>query len=320
MKSIRYQSHICAVALLFSSTLSAQTQVPNTFRQGEPARADEVNANFSALESAVNQNAGDIAANADDIAANAEGIAGNAADIAGNAADIAAVGEGIQAAVAANSEAIADLESTVDDQELKLSILEHDMDLVLDRVIPCGEYRLYGCTQSTSADGTVFERRVFWGGIYNVASYIDPTAAVVGDSLFFAIPIADGDDFQNLWIGGSSNLTRTLSSKWGAVLVDNCVNPTVELVRTGEPASTRLVVNDGSFYRAKRDAGGQYGPIVDTVDVTGQTYGLINPQTPGNIVEACTMVSDKTGLYDVYEIEFKFNVFDGRFDSVWTHQ
>jgi hypothetical protein len=32
------------------------------------------------------------------------------------------------------------------------------------------------------------------------------------------------------------------------------------------------------------------------------------------------MVSDKTGLYDVYEIEFKFNVFDGRFDSVWTHQ
>ena len=91
-------------------------------------------------------------------------------------------------------------------------------------------------------------------------------------------------------------------------------------MRTGEPASTRLVVNDGSFYRAKRDAGGQYGPIVDTVDVTGQTYGLINPQTPGNIVEACTMVSDKTGLYDVYEIEFKFNVFDGRFDSIWTHQ
>jgi len=52
----------------------------------------------------------------------------------------------------------------------------------------------------------------------------------------------------------------------------------------------------------------------------GQMYGVINPQTPGRFVEACTMVSDKTGLYDVYAIESKFNVFDGRFDSLWTHQ
>jgi hypothetical protein len=206
------------------------------------------------------------------------------------------------------------------DHDLQISHLENDMDRVLERVMACGDYRLYGCTQATSADATIFERGIFWGGVYNVASYIDPLAADPGDSLFFAIPTVDEHDFGNLWIGGSSNLTRTLSGEMGAVLVDSCDNPTVELVRTGEPASTRLVVNSGNFYRARRDANGEYGPILETVDVTGQMYGLINPQTPGNIVEACTLVTDQTGLYDVYAIDMKFNVFDGRFDSPWTHQ
>ena len=71
---------------------------------------------------------------------------------------------------------------------------------------------------------------------------------------------------------------------------------------------------------ATRDAGGNYGPIINTVDVTGRTYGLINPQTPGNIIETCTLVTDQSGLYDVYAIDLKFNIFDGRFNSLWTHQ
>jgi len=57
---------ICRVAgltaLLFSGTTLAQTQVPNTFQAGQPASAAEVNENFSALESAVDKNADDIAA------------------------------------------------------------------------------------------------------------------------------------------------------------------------------------------------------------------------------------------------------------------
>lgn len=232
-----------------------------------------------------------------------------------------AAGQSIVAIAENGSVTCADTDSPlVADHDIQISHLENDMDRVLERVMSCGDYRLYGCTQATSADGTIFQRGIFWGGMYNVASYTDPLAEDSGDGYFYAIPIADQFDFENLWIGGSANLTRTLNPEWSAVLVDNCDNPSVELVRTGEPASTRLVVNNGAFYRARRDAAGEYGPILDTVDVTGQMYGLINPQTPGNIVEACTLVTDQTGLYDVYAIDMKFNVSDGRFDSRWTHQ
>ncbi len=51
------------IALMISGNIYAQTQVPNTFQTGQPARAAEVNANFSTLESAANQNAADISAN-----------------------------------------------------------------------------------------------------------------------------------------------------------------------------------------------------------------------------------------------------------------
>ena len=50
------------VALMFGGLAIGQTQVPNTFSSGQPARAAEVNANFSELESAANQNALDIQA------------------------------------------------------------------------------------------------------------------------------------------------------------------------------------------------------------------------------------------------------------------
>ena len=48
------------VALLFSGLAMGQTQVPNDFTAGTPARAVEVNANFDALETAIDQNATDI--------------------------------------------------------------------------------------------------------------------------------------------------------------------------------------------------------------------------------------------------------------------
>jgi len=51
---------IGVVALTFSGLATGQTQVPNDFTAGQPARAAEVNANFDALEAAIDQNATDI--------------------------------------------------------------------------------------------------------------------------------------------------------------------------------------------------------------------------------------------------------------------
>jgi hypothetical protein len=67
---------ISAIVLLLSSSVFAQTQVPNTFQSGQPARASEVNENFSELETAVNQNASDVTSNAAVIAANTNAIQG----------------------------------------------------------------------------------------------------------------------------------------------------------------------------------------------------------------------------------------------------
>lgn len=54
---------VFGIALLMTSgDVLAQTQVPNTFTSGTPARAAEVNANFDALEAAIAQNATDIQA------------------------------------------------------------------------------------------------------------------------------------------------------------------------------------------------------------------------------------------------------------------
>jgi hypothetical protein len=54
------KSIICTAAIFVASAAFGQTQVPVTFQAGQPALAADVNANFTTLESAVNQNADDI--------------------------------------------------------------------------------------------------------------------------------------------------------------------------------------------------------------------------------------------------------------------
>lgn len=54
------QKIICAAAIFIASSALGQTQVPVTFQAGQPALAADVNSNFTTLQSAINQNAGDI--------------------------------------------------------------------------------------------------------------------------------------------------------------------------------------------------------------------------------------------------------------------
>lgn len=51
---------IILVTVGYAAVAIGQTEVPNTFQAGQPARASEVNANFSSLVSAIDQNADEI--------------------------------------------------------------------------------------------------------------------------------------------------------------------------------------------------------------------------------------------------------------------
>lgn len=62
--------------------------IPNKFKANTPAVAAEVNANFTAVETEVDDNAADIAINTNNIDANTVNISTNEGDISGNAAAI----------------------------------------------------------------------------------------------------------------------------------------------------------------------------------------------------------------------------------------
>ena len=77
--------------------MGSEVSLPHTFKPNTPAKAAEVNANFTAVKSAVRdnvdtirQNVGKITTNTNDIAANKTVIQTNANDIATNANDITA--------------------------------------------------------------------------------------------------------------------------------------------------------------------------------------------------------------------------------------
>lgn len=55
---------VSTLILLVSGAAFGQIQVPNTFQSGQPARAAEVNENFAALESEIEENSTEIAASA----------------------------------------------------------------------------------------------------------------------------------------------------------------------------------------------------------------------------------------------------------------
>lgn len=74
MKWIERMLLLGAFAFLLTANAFGQAQVPNTFQAGQPARAADVNQNFSTLEASVNDNAGDIASNSAAIQANTVAI------------------------------------------------------------------------------------------------------------------------------------------------------------------------------------------------------------------------------------------------------
>ena len=72
-------------ALLLSGIcLADDLTIPNTFTAGTPARAADVNANFTAVEASVDDNAADIVGNSANIESNTTAIAVNSGNISSN--------------------------------------------------------------------------------------------------------------------------------------------------------------------------------------------------------------------------------------------
>lgn len=84
MKNETIRLSLAVLGLIASGIAFGQTQVPNTFQSGQPARAAEVNGNFTTLEAASNNNATSISSNAAAIVSNVAAIGNNAAGIASN--------------------------------------------------------------------------------------------------------------------------------------------------------------------------------------------------------------------------------------------
>jgi len=77
--------------LLGTTVWAGSLTVPNTFISGQKALASEVNANFKAVKTEVDDNAADISKNAADIHSNTNSITQNAAEISSNVASITTI-------------------------------------------------------------------------------------------------------------------------------------------------------------------------------------------------------------------------------------
>jgi len=86
---ILLQKAIGIVSIIITSTaFSGELTTPNTFSSGTKAVASEVNANFTAVETEVDDNAGNITSNATNIGINVNNISISAGNISTNSANI----------------------------------------------------------------------------------------------------------------------------------------------------------------------------------------------------------------------------------------
>ena len=115
-KSFLHLTAAVIFGLSGSVTIASNVTIPNSFTSGTPAVAAEVNANFDAVATGVNDNDSRTTTNTSDIATNAAVIGTNTADIATNAS---AIGTNVTnigvntAAIATNTADITALQNSV---------------------------------------------------------------------------------------------------------------------------------------------------------------------------------------------------------------
>jgi len=286
---------LVTLGTLVSGIALGQTQVPNTFSAGQPARAAEVNENFDALESAIDLNATAIT----QIPAGPEGPQGDVGPQGPQGNDGL---QGLSEDSALHNARLYGLDYKLDKLEAAVRFLGQEYSV-------CSARNISACAGLLGQKDLALLLSILSLDIYIVA---DPAAFATIFALPYekniGIPTDPTDDSVKLIFGRQANFSRGSGAVVNAeVLVDSCEDPTVYLVPTGEPKTGGLGVDDGKIYVTDFEA----APV--TVDVTGGTYGLIHDYTkgfPDNLgvfgpPQLCFPVSDREGLYDSYPLIFR---------------
>ena len=332
--------------------------IPNVFQSGSPARASEVNDNFSAVEASVDDNAAEIATSKTNVADIDQRVGtletGQVLQddlITTNNTNVTDITQRVDALEAGqvlqdDSTATAAIERNLMQAELQTALDNgrrgwHAGDtalLMLDRLIStlgltCAEanYGLfYGCTQIAAGDGTVWDiNQLFHDRALAIVLIND---AAVGPGVPFPYVImAQTNSGQpgDMIVAGSANLFRWNYRDADDVdrLVDDCDNPTTAMspVSTGG-TSTRWRLNNGAYYYVPYNASTGTLDILAEIDVTGQMVGIVKNIAPFGVfdpstVEWCVMSDQVTGIYNSYELQpYPFDLNEARFSLPLTPQ
>lgn len=299
------KSLFALVACLLVHTAFAQTQVPNNFAAGQPARASEVNENFDVLEAAIDQNATAIQS----IPAGPEGPQGpqgvqgpqgpqgimGPPGAEGTQGPVGPTGpqglEGPPGADLSNEVSVLQGEQAV--QNDRLDSLSASNEAMLDglryrivklseavysigREIVCSALNIAACNSLRGVQNlSILDYWISMNTlIVSDPANSEPVFAYVWQRSIGVRPDVTNDRVMLLF-GRQANFSRGVAVPDAEVLVDSCENPTVYLVPTGESRTGGLGVDNGRVYRGDFDA----APV--TVDVTGGSYGLIHDYTRG---------------------------------------
>jgi len=255
-----------------SGVVSGQTEVPNTFQSGQPAKASEVNENFDAVVQGVQS----LEASAQDTAAD-------------------------------DASQFASLNGLL----YRISELEEAVNLLGQDAAVCSVRNPSACNALLGQKDLVLLSPILSLDVYFVMDPVASNSVFARPyEKGINLPNDTSDDTVKLVFGRQANFTRGAGSSVNAeVLVDSCDNPTVYLVPTGEAKTGGLGVDNGMVYRDDSEAspitvnvtGGTYGLIHDFVRYV-PSGDVTPPAPPGSPPQLCSSVSDRVGLYDSYPL------------------